>query len=616
MSNAVGRDGRWKISSEIYAQRITVNDVPGFLSSQLVIEPGTKALITENGVFLGEVGAGTYTLESFMEKLKSLGTLKQVCAVLVREDVVSLTLDIKELRTADNLLVNGKVTLSVKIEDTALFLKNLMGTRNVVSTDDLRRDILPLVVSALTESIQRLSIMDLTSPESQKNLDATLAETLRLALTRYGLVFMGVNFSQIKHERYDEHRNSLGEVWLRGTRLDVEKQLLEVYTEEELQKIKKREVDTEMEMLRAQIEEDKLEGTLAVRVRRMEIRKKWRDMINADKFNEISSENELANMLQEKDKGKIIRQEEMVAFLQTYEQEKEDKKLARTQLLRILDLQQRHELDEITRDLNHASKIAALKQQYELALLTESEGNKLWAAQIAQRIKEEDTEYERRKIQTQRDQEEAIKKSAFLRAEEWEQLIHTMRVKEKTREIEYEDAKHKKALAELELDLERQKQELEDARNERIRKLQLDYLARVQEINRLENEHSHRMKMEERTLETSTELEKTRIQAASDSERTRLEGRLEGQQAHADQQIKAQEALFQLARETTTNLTDVLKMQASHPTQVFQPMMGGMGTMTGFPAGIGTESMVRCPGCSTDNSPTARYCSRCGKELK
>ena len=46
---------RWIAQPQDFAQRIDVSDVSGFFYKNLIIEPGTKAMILENGVSLGEL---------------------------------------------------------------------------------------------------------------------------------------------------------------------------------------------------------------------------------------------------------------------------------------------------------------------------------------------------------------------------------------------------------------------------------------------------------------------------------------------------------------------------------------------------------------------------------
>ena len=63
------QNNRWVADPDQFAARIQVEDLPGMLANQLIVEPGTRALIVNDGIYAGDVGAGTYTLKTFMSNL-------------------------------------------------------------------------------------------------------------------------------------------------------------------------------------------------------------------------------------------------------------------------------------------------------------------------------------------------------------------------------------------------------------------------------------------------------------------------------------------------------------------------------------------------------------------
>ncbi|MEO2024222.1 MAG: hypothetical protein ABGX05_20520, partial [Pirellulaceae bacterium] len=76
------QDHRWRIDESEFANCKRIEDVKRFFGSrQLVIDPGTRALLVDNGQNLGEVGPGTYTLKSFCEMLR-FWKRKQSVAIL------------------------------------------------------------------------------------------------------------------------------------------------------------------------------------------------------------------------------------------------------------------------------------------------------------------------------------------------------------------------------------------------------------------------------------------------------------------------------------------------------------------------------------------------------
>src|SRR5258708_7959270 len=119
-------NNRWNAAPDDFAVRIQVGEAAGFFTKHLTIDPGTRALIVDDGQYVGEVPPGTYTLQSFTERLK-LWRSKQAVAILTRQEDVHLELACGNLATAENLVVDAKVRLAVQIEDVALFSHNLMG---------------------------------------------------------------------------------------------------------------------------------------------------------------------------------------------------------------------------------------------------------------------------------------------------------------------------------------------------------------------------------------------------------------------------------------------------------------------------------------------------------
>ena len=66
---------RWTVSKSDFAVKVMIPDLDGFFgripkSRTLVIEPGTRALVIDDGLLIGEIVAGSYTLETFLERLQ------------------------------------------------------------------------------------------------------------------------------------------------------------------------------------------------------------------------------------------------------------------------------------------------------------------------------------------------------------------------------------------------------------------------------------------------------------------------------------------------------------------------------------------------------------------
>lgn len=98
------KDNRWAVGANDFAARVIIPDLKGFFAKlpiigsapkqrSLVIEPGTRALVIDDGMLIGEVGPGDYTLETFLERLEFWRN-KQATIFLTRAEDVPVEMDV------------------------------------------------------------------------------------------------------------------------------------------------------------------------------------------------------------------------------------------------------------------------------------------------------------------------------------------------------------------------------------------------------------------------------------------------------------------------------------------------------------------------------------------
>ncbi|MGH7199795.1 MAG: SPFH domain-containing protein, partial [Planctomycetaceae bacterium] len=350
---------RWTADANQFAASIQVGDADGFFAKRLVIEPGTRALIIDEGEYLGEVGPGTYTLESFAEKLQ-FWRKKQATAVLTRQEDFVVELLCEAVPTAEHLTVDATLRLTVQIEDVALFARNLMGSRRQFTAADLRDALAPIVQQALWETIGSFSIADLTGPQVRQTVDAAVEQALGVSMRRYGLRFVGVQTVSIGHEKYDEHRRKLGDAWIQK------------------EDVKLRETLNELESLAENVGIDKQESDVAAELRRIGVRNQMREAVLSEEFDKVTNTEELEKFLQERDKSKLIRQEEIDELKAGYEDRKGDRASARKHLVAKLDLERGFEIERVRSELDHARLLKTRRHEIELAELTATKENAEW----------------------------------------------------------------------------------------------------------------------------------------------------------------------------------------------------------------------------------------------
>ncbi len=454
MASPLNEQHRWSAHPDQFAATVQVDDVPGFFSRQLVIEPGTRALIVDQGAFLGEIPPGTYSLETFDERLQ-FWLRRQATAILIRQEDFALTIEHRHVPTAEHLTVDVTMRLVVQIDDVAQFWTNLMGTRRSFSAEDLREAISPLVQQALWESVGRMSITDITSANARQEFDAQIAKVLTTSMKRYGLRFVQVQTVGIRHEKFDEHRKKLGETWLLKEGLEQTKALDEIYSEEELLRIKKLERDNDLAVLADNVAVDRTEADVSTKKRRIEIRSQLRDAIQSDEFDKITNEEELARFIEQRDKDRLLRREEIEQLQQAYRERKEDRESARNHIVAMLDLERKLEIDSVREQLDHALRTKRLDHEIQLAQQVRSKDNEAWEASLIRERQKADHQREQRDKELAQRREWVRQEAGHRREQEWDDLAHQQRGERLQAEIEVTRQEHINRVTLLETELKR-----------------------------------------------------------------------------------------------------------------------------------------------------------------
>ena len=620
----------WNASEGDFATRLTLNDVPGFFSKQLTIAQGTRALIIDNGTYLGEVPPGTYTLQTFGEKLQFWKSQKQVDVILVRQDDMPLNFHGEKIATADELLVSVKVRLVVQIQDTAVFARNLLGARPKLNAEEMGQIVSPIITQALRETIRQLNIAALCTPEVRPLLLTGIKEATQTSLLRYGIVCADLHVASISNEQYDEQRRKTGESVLLDLSTEQQRKLDEVLDKETLRKISHREREIELNVLAENVELDQQQSEVALKLRRNEVKKDMRDAVLSNKFDDIKTSEEFDVFCLEIDKQKLLREDERHELEMLYESKKDDRKTAREFLARKLELDRNAELDQIAAAIRHAQKVKTLQHEIELAGIANDEETRRWRELLQKESEKSDHDYQEAVKNMQRQHELNAKNLKFLRTEEWEQLLQ----KQKTTRLEGEIAEERTA---LEIRTRRINDEYEDEQKRRkyafdkeVQSDQMAQLREMQKMNQEQDEHEanlllkteaqrHQQKIDE--LNTKATMSAEALIATSDTANAERLAKIQisknesAVQSEMHEKVaKLQEQRLQDAQknnETTLAAIQAITGQAFGAMgQVARPATPAPGTPNS-PA----VRVVVCSGCRTENPTTSKFCAKCGKEL-
>ena len=458
-------DNRWLAGDDEFAVRVEIDDVPGFFKKNLTIEPGTRAIMLERGQSIGEVRPGQYTLQSLVDRL-SFWTRKSIVAILTREGEVPLDLSCTGLATSESLAVDVDIRLSIQLDDVALFQKNLLASKNSLTLNDLKRIVSPLVEQSLRETISGMSIADLTGRQARTDLEMCVSQALGIALIRNGLKFTQVQTLSVSHPEYDKLQKRTGTLFLQRLGYEHDQAAADLAVSELLAQIKRQEKTNDLEVLAQQVAADRMEGDLAVRLRRIGIYKQMREAARAGQFDRIQSDAEVDKFLLQADKERLLRADEFATLKATLADQSSDRAAVRAQLLKKLDLEQQAELQAVRVDLEFAHKRKTRQHEIALAELNDSEESRQWKKNLQREIDLAEHRRNEELKQAESDRKRAKEFADGGRDDEWQEVLHVQRVARVKGEIEVSQAERGQRIA-LILD--------ETHKSEQLSKIEIDH---------------------------------------------------------------------------------------------------------------------------------------------
>ncbi|MCL0060683.1 zinc-ribbon domain-containing protein [Dehalococcoidia bacterium] len=296
-----GKISTWQRGPNDFARRLEVSDVKGIFSKNITITSGTKAIVLQEGRFFGELPPGRYNVGGLISMIKNLNLAERATMILVDDADVGLNFNIGGLRTRENFDagVRGKVVLN--IEEPILFFQNLMKTREQILITDIEAMLRSELLNILQSKIKQYSFEELYGNlELKKEIEQDFRHHLGTTLSRSGLNLVYLSYFDYDESYWEAIRRERGE-----------------YARDE-----ERE-------------------TLADR--RLDLTRRMRERLTADKINELQNAEDLEKFLHELDRGKVIQENEMVELKQIFEENRQDRAFARDLMLKRVE--QRHALD-------------------------------------------------------------------------------------------------------------------------------------------------------------------------------------------------------------------------------------------------------------------------------
>lgn len=498
---------RWSVQDDDFAARIEIPDVKGFFlgipkGRSLAIEPGTRAILIDDGALMGEVPPGNYVMESFLERLQ-VGQAKQTTAILVRSEDVVYATRMANIVTHDNVCVDVLIRWSLQVSDVTAFFHNLMGAHQTLSKEELRRMIGPVVRQAVNETIGRMEASAVRTPELPSVLTEGISSRTEVKLRRYGLSFIDVSSAECTSEAIRSTQERSNENWLQTC---------------------------ESELLRAagEIENEQLQIKLVDMQKKVAIRRELRDAVRSDQLAKTHSKEGFRKSIEEIDRQRVLRQDERERLIASIEEGKQDGQLKREHFLATLDIERQRELSELRIDMDFAQRSQSIQHEISLTELTQKKESLEWRQQL-QKEAENLTHGHQLKLESIRSRWEQIRESNSQKRNELLQaMLHQQKVDDLKSDIELARAERISRIAIMEselnvrlksekLEVEKRRQEWELELRDRKSASQLDRLAKVQQLNADYAERQQRLQSELENMkdDSSAARDLKRIEAMS-----------------------------------------------------------------------------------------------------
>lgn len=383
------KENRWVRRPGELAARFDTKDLKGFLSTPLVVEIGTKAIIMADGRNAGVLGPGQYTLDTIGEKIARTikwDAVHEMSAVVIDDSAVDLTFQLENLWTPDPFKVGVTLALQVVIDDPLLFYEQIVHGQMRYTTDDLQKFLHTQIHNCLNAWVGQLKLTDLTQTIDVRNQLQTQVETyLKNVTWRMGVKIQALRSYDYVVAKLDQVRQMEEEnLWARterDTKLSGRKTIFEIYTQEQLQDI--------------------AEETFKVREfeQRAELRQKMRQAVLSDEFNELRTEQERTTFLRQLDQDKLLAEDEWQRLQRTVRWRTDDELRGRQQELENQAWARAIVVDDRERDRAQLLARIDLENRYDLAILELTQRVDLEPQQLA---------HEREMALTRLDMEQAL----------------------------------------------------------------------------------------------------------------------------------------------------------------------------------------------------------------
>jgi hypothetical protein len=663
----VFEENTWRARPGEFAARVRMPDPKGFFErlfasfkeKRLVVAPGTKAVVFEDGKNVDIIDPGEYTLDSFLSRFNRFFQGKHISIILYNDGDLELLFNIKGCSTKEGLAVEVKSAIDVRIENAALFAARLMGHDDVFNVIQLRGVLFRRIEICLKGAIRQCGIDELRHDMSLQNtFDQALETALKEFLPPLGIAFSRVRAFDFTHPVYDEMQERKGMLHLQvdatKTMIEHKKVQDDLNHEIDKQSYRREAQKQEVEKMKAGLKQTGEEQDLALAIDRFEkIEKAELALRNSKEINKANADVELRIHADKIRQEQLLRDSDMKAIELTLAEKNVGAQMKVEKALKILK-------DACDKEFQIAQ--AASQHQLDMARFDHEE----------ELLKRTDERLARElSVQIQRDR--VIAQNGHRTA--MEQLLHDVDIRKITREEEAKDGDARRGqtlldaqtnaavedigragrakdwdaelgklqgLMSLDADKARQEAELREKEEaakhartldvlDRDAKREMDLLAagseaevrRAQAYAGYDAEQLLALKadgagaaeaLKAKFAAQGTEEAAAREREAHDKAMTREESR--NQQAMQMMQGMSEKMIDKMGAVAMAQAQGISSAANASAAAAASASVAARDASGGGSAPEAKVTLKRCLGCSADNDSASDFCTNCGKELK
>ena len=341
---------RWEKIQNTFATRVDIEDLPGFFRKELIVEPGTHAIILVDGRTQGLVGPGRYTLQTLGDRLGAaltLHTAKRLTAILIDAGDVELPFEVPDLWTSDPLRVTLACRVVLRQQGAIEFLVNIMKGRSSYPLSEMRGRLYPEVVALAQDWVGRHTAQDLSQgAPTREAVEQALQIGLDRSLGEYGLTFVQLRLIALSCPPLEQRRAAREEllVALYETNTAVDQRVAELAKRQRLFDV------TNADEVQALAEES---AKVKIYEQRAAIKAQLQQAVLSAQFSEVKNEADFEARLREVDQQKALTEKDWDELKHSLAQERlqrdwndADRQTARAHTLAKLELDRQYELKQ------------------------------------------------------------------------------------------------------------------------------------------------------------------------------------------------------------------------------------------------------------------------------